>query len=348
MKVITPDFDFKQESSVFLIAEAGVNHDGKLDNALRLVDAAKAAGADAVKFQTFLPGECTGKFAFMTDYQIDPVNAESRYQMSQRLSLPHADFRRIADYCHEVDILFLSTPDGKRSLDFLVDDLEMPIIKVGSTEVTNHPYLKAIAAKQRPIIFSTGLSTLQEVAASVDILSACGRSMAVLHCTSEYPAPDAEMNLLALETLSTAFDVSVGLSDHSIGVEASLAAVALGAKVIEKHFTLDQRLPGPDHKASLDPQGLAQWVSSIRRVESMLGNGIKQPTQRELRNMASIRRSVVAAEELKAGDVLGLHNLACKRPGNGISPVDFEKIIGMRINCNKAEDEVIQWQDLHP
>lgn len=333
---------------VFIIAEAGVNHDGEIEKAMRLVDIASESGVDAVKFQTFKPGECTGRFAFMTDYQKDGACPdEDRYMMSARLALTYDHFREIAEYAKAQGVLFLSTPDGFESLDFLVDELEIPLIKVGSTEVTNLPYLEAIGRKNLPTILSTGLSTLGEVETALVMLrKGCDSEIVLLHCTSEYPAPISEVNLLAMNTLAKAFQVKVGFSDHTVGMEASVAAVALGASVIEKHYTLDKSLPGPDHKASLSPEELKDFVGSVRKTKLLLGGGIKQPTASELKNMESIRRSIVASGELAEGTVLEKKHLAFKRPGTGIPPGLLEAVIGMRLNRGLVEDEVLTWDDL--
>jgi len=331
--------------NVFIIAEAGVNHDGDVEKALEMVDVAARSGADAVKFQTFKPGECTGRFAFMTEYQKDGAQPdEDRYMMSARLALPYDDFRRIADYAEERGILFLSTPDGFESLDFLVDEMRIPRIKVGSTEVTNIPYLEAIGKKGLPVILSTGLSSIGEVEEALTALRGYGEiPVTVLHCTSEYPAPVDEINLKAMQTIANAFGVEVGFSDHSEGFEAGIAAVALGASVIEKHFTLDKELPGPDHKASLAPEELKAFVQAVRRTERLLGDGRKLPTARERENTASIRRSIVAGRPLSVGTVVSAEDLAFKRPGTGIAPAHHKDIVGMRLTMDLQEDEVITW-----
>lgn len=336
------------DERVFVIGEAGVNHDGQLERALELVDAAAMSGADAVKFQTFKPGECTGRFAFMTDYQVVGAEPdESRYEMSARLALPYEDFRKIRERCRERGIMFLSTPDGFDSLEFLVEELGIPIIKVGSTEVTHIPYLEAIGAKGHPVFFSTGLSTLSEVEIGVQALRRHGDpEITLLQCTSEYPASDDEVNVRAMVTMGNALGLPVGLSDHSLGYEAGIAAVALGATVIEKHFTLDSGLPGPDHKASMEPDALRDFVTSIHRTKVMLGDGLKRPQPSEVRNKDSIRRSIVAARPLEAGVVLEREMLGFKRPGYGVPPGDVEAVVGMRLNTALREDEVIQWKHL--
>lgn len=333
---------------VFLIAEAGVNHDGDEGMAMRLVEAAAAAKADAVKFQTWKPGEITGRFAYKVDYIKETTSAsESRYELSKRLALPFEVFRRLQAHAKECGILFLSTPDGHESLDFLADELAMPIIKVGSTEVTHPQLLEHVGRKKRPVILSTGLSDLPEVREAVASLRRGGAvDITVLQCTSQYPAPDEEMNLRAMVSLREALGLPVGLSDHSTGSVAAIAAVALGASVVEKHFTHDRSAPGPDHKASLDPAELAEFVRSVRRAEAMLGDGIKKPTPSELRNRDGIRRSVVAARDLPAGTLLERAMLACKRPGGAVAPRDLDQLVGKRLKRALSEDEPVRWESV--
>ena len=333
---------------VFIIAEAGVNHNGDIALAKRLIEAAADAHADAVKFQTWRPGEITGRFACKVDYMVETTDAsESRYEMSNRLALSYPAFRELKAYAESCGILFMSTPDGFDSLAFLTGELGMRIIKVGSTEVTHIPYLEAIGRAGRPVILSTGLSTLCEVETALAALRRGGaEDISLLHCTSAYPAPDAEMNLRAICTLRDAFGLRVGLSDHSAGLEAGIAAIALGASIIEKHFTLDRALPGPDHKASLDVDGFKQLVASIRRTEAMLGDGIKRPTRAELANVNGIRRSVVAARPIAAGTLLSADMLICKRPGGGIEPSQLPFLPGFTVNRDLVEDEPLQWRDL--
>jgi N,N'-diacetyllegionaminate synthase len=339
---------FESGNGVFIIAEAGVNHDGDLNQAKKLVDTAQSAGADAVKFQTWQPGEITGRFAFKVGYlEETTADAESRYELSNRLALPYEDFRQLHRYAERAGIRFLSTPDGFASLDFLVDELGMSMIKVGSTEVTHPQFLTAVGRKNLPVILSTGLSTLGEVEEAVAcVRTHCRSPIVVLQCTSEYPAPDDEINLRAMATLRDALMLPVGLSDHSKGAEAAIAATALGAVVIEKHFTLDRSLPGPDHRASMDPKGLQALVQSIRTTERMLGDGLKAPTPSEKGNLAGIRRSVVAAKNLKAGTRLNRQMLICKRPGDGIPPRELDSLVGMTVNRDLSEDEPLRWTDI--
>jgi N,N'-diacetyllegionaminate synthase len=345
---MTQPLPYAVPGRTFIIAEAGVNHDGDVARAKQLIDLAAEAKADAVKFQTWRPGEITGRFAYKVNYlETTTDSAESRYELSCRLALPFPVFRELKAHAESRGILFLSTPDGFDSLAFLVGELDMPIVKIGSTEVTHLQYLDAIGRTGRPAILSTGLSTLGEVETAVNTLRRGGAGpLALLHCTSEYPAPDDQINLRAMRTLAHAFGLPVGLSDHSVGAEASLAAVAMGAAIVEKHFTLDRSLPGPDHQASLDGEGLAAYVASIRRIEAMLGDGIKRPTPAEIANMNGIRRGVVAAADLPAGTVLAAPMLTCKRPGGGIEPSQLDLLVGLRLNRALESDEPLCWNDV--
>lgn len=336
------------EQGLFVIAEAGVNHNGDVALAKALVDAAAEAKADAVKFQTWKPGEITGKFAFKVGYLEETTDeGESRYELSNRLALPYEAFREIKAHAEKRGILFLSTPDGFDSLNFLVDDLDMPYIKIGSTEVTFPQFLEAVGSKNRSVVLSTGLSTLEEVKNAVAAIRRGGSApLALLHCTSEYPTPDDEMNIRAMTAMADAFGLPVGLSDHSRGMEAAIAAVALGARVIEKHFTLYKSMDGPDHPASLDPAELTQFVRSLRITETMLGDGVKQPTPSELRNRTGIRRSIVAAGAIAKDTRLSEEMLACKRPGTGIPPEELNSVIGMTTTRDLSDDEPLTRNDL--
>ncbi len=337
-----------QPNRVFILAEAGVNHDGDVDQAKRLADAALEAGVDAVKFQTWLPGECTGRFSFKVDYlKSTSPEDESRYELSNRLCLPYEGFKEIKAHCDKAGVPFLSTPDGFQSLDFLVDELDLPIIKIASTELTHVQYLEAVGAKKRPVLLSTGLGTLAEVEQAITALRASGDpSITLLHCTSAYPAPADEINLRAMQTMSQAFNLPVGFSDHSGGLEASIAATALGARVIEKHFTLSRDLPGPDHQASLEPSELAELVKAIRNTEAMLGDGVKRPAPSEAENLTGIRRSVVAVSPLSAGTRLTRDMLTCKRPGTGLTPDLLEHLVGLTLTKGLEEDEPLTWDHL--
>lgn len=320
---------------VFIIAEAGVNHNGDLSLAKRLIDVAVEAKADAVKFQTFRAEAL--------------VTADAlQYQMLRKLELNFEAFRTLKKYCDEKGITFLSTPFDEESADFLVDELGMERVKIGSGEVTNLPFLKRIAAFRKPIILSTGMSFLEEVGEAVSVIRSISQELplTLLHCTTSYPAPFEEVNLLAMRTLRDTFRLPVGYSDHTHGIEVAIAAAALGATVIEKHFTLDRRLEGPDHAASLEPDALKQMVSSIRNVEGALGDGRKEPTLSETKNRTVARRSLVLTKSLKKGSTLKADDVAAKRPGNGISPGSFQQIIGLKLKTDKRKDEILTWQDI--
>jgi len=337
-------------SSPYIIAEAGVNHNGDLSLAKKLIDIAYKSGADAVKFQTWKPGELTGKFAFKVDYlEKYTPDSESRFELSKRLCLSYDSFRKLKLYCEQIGIQFLSTPDGFDSLDFLVDELGMPIIKIGSTELNHILFLEAVGKKGLPVILSTGIGTFDEVSSAIEALKRGGGDelpITIMQCTSEYPAPAEEMNLNVITTYKNSFDLPVGLSDHSSGMEASIAAVALGSSVIEKHFTIDQEMDGPDHAASLNPNELEEFVKAIHKVKIMLGDFQKNPTKSEIENMTGIRRSVVANGNLKSGVILKLEDLACKRPGTGISPSKILKLVGRKLVRDLIQDEPINWEDI--
>lgn len=323
----------QQRKKVFIIGEAGVNHDGRLEQAFKLVDIAKEADVDAVKFQTFKPGECTGKFS-------------ERYNMSSSLSLPYDDFLKLHSYCREKNILFLTTPDGYESLEFVTGVLNPPILKISSTEVTHLKFLEEVARKGKPIIFSTGMSTLEEVGKALKVMQEYNSDITVLHCCSQYPALPEEVNLRAMVTIKDTFGVKVGYSDHTLGIEAAIAAVALGAEAIEKHFTIDTNLPGPDHKASLAPKELKELVSAIRKTEKMLGDGEKKPSESEKKTINAIRRGIVASKDLKAGTCLSPEDLTFKRPATGIHPYEYQKVLNMRINRDLQQDEPLMWEYL--
>jgi N,N'-diacetyllegionaminate synthase len=332
---------------VFIIAEAGVNHNGSLDLALRLVDAAKASGADAVKFQTFRADQLATRSAHKAPYQErTTANDESQYEMLQRLELDATAHRKIIDYCQQIGIQFLSSPFDAQSAD-LLGEMDLPLYKVPSGEITNLPFLEHIARKGKPLILSTGMSTLGEVEDAVRVLGVAGcKQLTLLHCVTEYPAPYDEVNLQAMQTLKVAFGLPVGYSDHTPGIEIAVAAVALGAVVIEKHFTLDRSLAGPDHAASLEPDELQEMVTAIRHVEAALGTGIKTPALCELPNISVARKSVVAARLLSAGHKLSAGDLDIKRPGSGLLPKLLPALIGRTLRAAVEKDAVIKWDDL--
>ena len=334
-------------ASTFVIAEAGVNHNGSIDLAFQLIDAAQAAGADAVKFQTFRTESLAAPSAHKAAYQqrADPA-AESQFDMLQRLELDADAHRRLLDHCRARRIQFLSSPFDEASADLLAK-LGLPLLKVPSGEITNVPYLRHLAKKRLPLILSTGMSTLAEVDEAVTLLRAEGAgALTLLHCVTEYPAPFAEVNLRAMQALKTAFGLPVGYSDHTSGIEIAVAAVALGAEVIEKHLTLDRALPGPDHSASLEPAEFREMISAIRHVEAAMGSGIKAPAPCEIPNMAVVRKSVVATRPLAAGHRLSADDLAVKRPGNGLAPKFLSSLIGRSLGTDVDRDEVLTWRHL--
>ncbi|HSC81479.1 MAG TPA: N-acetylneuraminate synthase [Chitinolyticbacter sp.] len=334
------------QDRVFVIAEAGVNHNGDTALALRLVDAAADAGADAVKFQTFQAAALVSRDAVMADYQKANTGVEeSQYAMLKRLELSPAAHDAVRQRAQERGILFFSTAFDPVSIDYLIA-LDIPLWKIPSGEITNYPYLCRIAALQRPTILSTGMATVAEIDDAMRVLLANGltrEQLAILHCNTEYPTPLSDVNLRAMPNLGALFGTAYGYSDHTAGEAISVAAVALGARVIEKHFTLDRNLPGPDHKASLEPDELASMVAAIRAVETALGNGIKQPTPSEAKNRPIARKSIVAACAIRAGEVFSADNLTIKRPGTGISPMRWPELIGRTASRDYAEDEVIAW-----
>jgi len=316
---------------VFVIAEAGVNHNGDLKLARVLIDVAVEAGADAVKFQTFRADRLATPDAPKAEYQLQTTgNAESQFEMLQRLELSADAHRELQAYCHERGIIFLSTPFDEEAVE-LLDDLGVPAFKISSGDLTNSPLLEQVAGKGRPVILSTGMSELSELIEAVSVLNTAGcENPVLLHCVSNYPADPVEINLRAMQTMRSAFDVPVGFSDHTEGIDVAVAAVALGACVIEKHFTLDRTLPGPDHRASLEPAELRELVRSIRRVETALGNGRKVPTASELETATVARRSLVAARDIPAGVTLERDMVVMRRPGTGMSPAMLNTLIGRR------------------
>ncbi|MEG0132746.1 MAG: N-acetylneuraminate synthase [Clostridium sp.] len=333
--------------SVLIIAEAGVNHNGKFELAKKLIDMASECGADAIKFQTFKAEECVGSYAEKADYQMEnmPVE-ESQLEMVRKLELPFEEFRILQDYCREKGILFISTPDGTESLNFLVS-LNVPLIKIGSTEVSNVEYLKEIGNTGKEIILSTGMSTLGEVEQAINILKSTGnKNIKIMQCTTDYPTAEEDVNLRAMVTMREAFKVPVGLSDHTVGNEAAIAAVALGAEFVEKHITLDKEMEGPDHKASMASAEFKQYVKSIRNTEKLLGDGIKRPSKREISIMKDVRRSVVAKINLPKGTLIDKSMLAYKRPGSGIKPELADVLVGRELKRDINKDELIMWEDI--
>jgi N,N'-diacetyllegionaminate synthase len=334
---------------VYIIAEAGVNHNGSPELSRRLVDAAKEAGADAVKFQTFKTEKILTRSAGMAEYQRKNLSAQdSQFQMVKALELSYADFSGLKAHAASIGIDFLSTPDDDDSLDFLVDELRMlPWVKIGSGEVTNLPYLRRIAAKQKPMILSTGMSTLGEVERAVRAIQAVtGQELVLLHCTTNYPCPAEEVNLRAMLTLRQAFQLRVGYSDHTLGSEVPVAAVALGAEIIEKHLTLDKNMEGPDHRASMDPVEFAGMVRQIRAIEVALGTGVKWPNASEERIKPLVRRRIVAARDLPAGARLAQEDLAFKRANEGLKAEEADFAVGMRLARKLCVDDPVTWDCL--
>jgi len=351
----------------FVIAEAGVNHNGSVGLAKALIDSAVAAGADAVKFQSFVTENLVTNDAERAQYQIaNTGNSESQYQMLKRLELSHPQQRELFDYCTSKRIQFLSTPFDDESLKFLVQDLGLETIKVGSGELTNAPFLHQVASTAKHLILSTGMSTESEIRSALGVVahaftskqppsieqfersfdSGAGKRaitsrVTLLHCTTEYPAAPEEINLRAMQTMGERFECRIGFSDHSAGIHLAVAAVALGAKVIEKHLTTSRDLPGPDHRASLEPVEFKRLVADIRELEKALGDSIKKPTSSETKNISVARRSLVAARAIKAGEPFTVENIAVKRPGSGRSPFEYWSILGTRSPRDISKNEII-------
>ncbi|MBQ2873139.1 MAG: N-acetylneuraminate synthase [Bacilli bacterium] len=325
-----------------IIAEAGVNHNGDIEKAKMLIRAAKEAGADIVKFQTALLSSLVSKNAEMAQYQKDNIGKEeSQKDMLARLLLPFKTFEVLSEYCKEIGIQFLSTPFDIESIHFLKNIVSF--WKVPSGEITNYPYLVEIAKTGMPVIMSTGMAEISEIDEAIKVLkdNGCG-DITLLHCNTQYPTPYEDVNLLAMNTLKDRYGVTVGYSDHTNGIEVSIAAVALGAQVIEKHFTLDKNLEGPDHKASLEPQELKEMITSIRNIEKAFGSKEKRVTTSEESNKSVARKSIVAKCDIAAGEVLTEKNITTKRPGNGISPMRWNEVLGTKAIRNFKEDELIE------
>jgi len=328
-----------------IIAEAGVNHNGDMQIAKRLIDEAAAAGADLVKFQTFNASRQVTRSAKKADYQTQTTDSsESQHAMLQRLELTEAMHHELIAHCASRHIVFFSTGFDIECIDLLVR-LGQEQFKIPSGEITNLPYLRHIGQLGKKIILSTGMASLGDIEAAIEVLEQAGtpRSLlTVLHCTTEYPTPMAEVNLRAMQSLHAAFGVDVGYSDHTPGIEVAIAAVAMGASVIEKHFTLDRTLPGPDHQASLEPAELSAMVAAIRNIEVALGDGIKRLTPSEARNKPVARKSLVASRAIKAGEIFTAENLTTKRPGTGISPMRWDDFLGKKALREYAADELIE------
>ncbi len=330
---------------VIIIAEAGVNHNGDYDRAVAMIHAAKAAGADYVKFQTAVPELVISSVAPKAEYQKETTGAEeSQLEMCRKIHLRLEDYAPLAEICREVGIGFMSTPFDLVSIDCLAP-LEMDYWKIPSGEITNLPYLRKIARKGGKVILSTGMSELCEVEAALEVLedNGIGRAdVALLHCNTQYPTPMCDVNLRAMEQLASLHPGAVGYSDHTVGIEVPVAAVAMGARIIEKHFTLDRNLPGPDHKASLEPSELASMVSAIRNIELAIGSGEKHVSDSERPNIVVARKSIVAATDIRKGDLLTENNITVKRPGNGISPMKWDAVLGTAAIRDFLADELIE------
>jgi len=334
----------------FIIAEAGVNHNGDLRIAKKLVDIAAAAGADAIKFQTFKTENLVSRSAQKAEYQKTTTwKTETQFEMLKKLELPFYAYRELFYYCKEKNIVFMSTPFDIESVDML-DNLGMTIFKIPSGEITNKPLIKYIAAKKKPVILSTGMSYIGEVEKAISWINEIWNSLNVkpqltlLHCVSNYPSAVEDVNLLAIKTMEMVFKLPVGYSDHTMGIEIPTAAVAMGAVVIEKHFTLDRNMSGPDHKASLDPCELNAMVKAIRNVEKAMGDGVKRPASNEQDTRDMARRSLVVKRDMKIGEIISLDDIAIKRPGTGIKPEFMEVVAGMKITRDISSDSVITWE----
>jgi N-acetylneuraminate synthase/N,N'-diacetyllegionaminate synthase len=331
---------------VFFVAEAGVNHDGSIDTAMALVDAAASAGADAVKFQIFRTELVISPDAPKAAYQLERDPGISLFEMVQELELEPEAFRILVDHCRERSIRFLATPFDEESADVL-EALDVGAFKIGSGELTNHPFLEHVARNGRPMIVSTGMSTMGEVEAAVDVIASAGDPpLALLHAVSNYPADPHDVNLRAMSALQERFGVPVGYSDHTLGIAVALAAVALGATMIEKHITLDRTRPGPDHAASIEPSELAELVRGARAVESALGTGVKAPAESEGPMRLIARRSLVLSRSKVGGEEITAADLVSLRPGDGISPSDTSAVIGRRLMRDMPAGSLLAWEDL--
>jgi len=334
----------QKKSKVFIIAEAGVNHNGSLAQAKRLIDVAVESGADAVKFQTFKTENLVSKNTEKAEYQKETTDSnESQFEMIKKLELDVDAHHELISYCNKKNIMFLSTPFDHDSIN-LLDELGLDIFKIPSGEITNLPYLRHIGRMNKEVILSTGMSDIGEIEDALDVLFESGTkktNITVLHANSEYPTPMEDVNLRAMVTIGRAFDIKFGYSDHTLGIEVDIAAVAMGASVIEKHFTLDKTMDGPDHKASLEPHELIAMVKSIRNIELALGDSVKKTTQSEIKNKQLARKSIIAKTAIKKGEVLSEENITVKRPGNGISAMKWDEVIGCKALKDYNIDELI-------
>lgn len=338
-------------NKVIIIAEAGVNHNGNIEIAKQLIDAAAAAGVDYVKFQTFKAENLVNINAPKADYQIENTQneKESQFQMLKKLELSIENHFELIDYCKQKKINFFSTAFDTESLDFL-NSLNFNLFKIPSGEITNYPYLVKIGSLKKEIIISTGMCNMQEIEEAIVVLENAGtdrNNITVLHCNTEYPTPMQDVNLKAMLDIQKALNVAIGYSDHTLGIEVPIAAVALGATVIEKHFTLDRNLPGPDHAASLEPSEIKKMVKAIRNIElAISGDGLKSPSDSELKNINIARKSIHINKNIEKGSYLTPEDLIMLRPGNGISPMQFKNIVGKKIITDKSQNEILKWEDL--
>lgn len=338
-------------NKVIIIAEAGVNHNGDIDIAKRLINAAADAGADYVKFQTFKAGKLVSQAASKAEYQARNTddNTTSQYQMLKKLELSEEEHYELKEHAEKININFLSSGFDEDSIDFL-DQLGIDLYKIPSGEITNKRYLEHVARKRKPTILSTGMATLEEVSTAIEVLTNAGLpkdEITVLHCNTEYPTPMVDVNLLAMNTIQQKLQVKVGYSDHTLGIEVPIAAVALGAIVIEKHFTLDRTMPGPDHRASLEPGELKSMISAIRNIElAISGDGNKGPSPSELKNRAIARKSIHLKKSIKAGDVILLEDLEMKRPGDGISPMQIDEVLGKKAKTDLLKEHKLTFSDI--
>lgn len=334
-----------KNNHVIIIAEAGVNHNGNYELAKQLALKAKEAGADYVKYQTAVPEKVISRYAVMAEYQKENTGkVESQLEMCKRIHLKLSDYAPLKKYCEEIGIKFISTPFDLESIDVL-KDMEMDFWKVPSGEITNYPYLVKIANTHMPVVMSTGMCEINEIRDALNVLCDNGLTkdqISLLHCNTEYPTPMKDVNLKAMDDLSREFGLRVGYSDHTKGIEVPVAAVAMGAQIIEKHFTLDHNMEGPDHKASLEPDELKAMVDAIRNIELAIGDGAKHVSESERKNIAIARKSIIAARAIKKGETLTEENLTVKRPGNGISPMKWKEVIGTVAVRDFKEDELIE------
>ncbi|MFA4995849.1 MAG: N-acetylneuraminate synthase [Patescibacteria group bacterium] len=337
--------NFSLSDGIFIIAEVGVNHNGSLEIAKKMVDAALEAGANAVKFQTFNTELLVSLDAPKAEYQKDEFSNKTQFEMLKELELSEGEFRELKKYCDEKKIIFLSTPFDPRSADFL-NELDVPAFKIGSGDLTNTQLLKQVAKFGKPIILSTGMSTIEEISSAVDIITKENKQLILLHCTSSYPASHDTVNLKAMKALKQKFGTLIGYSDHTIGLEASIAAAALGARVVEKHFTLDKKMIGPDHKASINPEELKELVKAIRNIEKAIGDGNKKLCESELNVRRVARKSIFANRDIKKSEKISDEMLVIKRPETGIKPEFFDKIIGMKAIKIIKKDEPLLWENL--